>query len=60
MFIKRNEKHFNEQAFFFFTDNANSNVQYTTEILDVERALKRFTNSLNTIIDKHAPFKKLR
>ena len=44
----------------FLTDIANSNIQYTTEILAVEQALKHFTNSLVTIFDKHAPFKKFR
>ena len=56
--IKRNLKSFNEQA--FLNDLTDSNIYHTSEMLDIELALEYFTKSFITIIDKHAPLKKLR
>ena len=55
---KRNFKHFSEQA--FLSDLYQSDIHYTSQIPDVEMALDFFTKTFLTIIDKHAPWKKLR
>lgn len=54
--IRRNLRHFNEQA--FLSDVSHSNIQYTSEITDVDLALDFFTKTLLSVIDRHAPLKK--
>lgn len=44
----------------FFTDLYLSDIHLTSDIHDVDLALDYFTNNFLAIVDKHAPFKKLK
>jgi exonuclease III len=56
--MKRNFKHFDEQA--FLHDLFYSDIADTVKIPDVDLALKHFTTAFNFIVDKHVPYKKCR
>ena len=58
MITKRNFKHFNDQS--FIAELQNSDIRYTLQIPDVEMALEFFNKTFISIIDKHAPWKRLR
>ena len=55
---RRNFKHFNEQA--FFNDLFHSDIHVTSAIPDAELALEHFQKTFLQIVNKHAPFKKVR
>ena len=56
--VKRNLRIFNEQA--FINDLYHSDINFTSEIPDVEMALDYFSKDFLAIVDNHPPFKKLR
>ena len=56
--VKRNFKHFNEQA--FMVDLQNSDILSTVRILDPDLALGQFTKTFNLLVNKHAPLKSQR
>merc|ERR1712239_44211 len=56
--IKRNLKNFNGQV--FLSELVNSDISYTSDILDVDMALEFFIKTFLSITDKHAPLKRLR
>lgn len=55
--VKINMKNFNEKA--FLNDLYNSDVHLTTEIPDTALALDFFSKSFLSVVDRHAPFKKM-
>ena len=54
--LRRNFKSFNEQA---FIDDLITSNNLNLEITDVQVALDSFVNYLNTIVNKHAPLKRI-
>ena len=55
---KRNTKQFVEES--FLTDLTQSNISKTSELQTADSALNLFAETFTSILDKHAPFKKLR
>ena len=56
--VKRNFKHFNEDA--FFDDFYHSDILGTSNILEPDQALNHFIRTFNVLVNKHAPLKNQR